>query len=411
MSVWPWGRLVLPVFLLLWLCAAASAQEMTHEQALDRLERENSQMRALAARVRAVQAETQAWSLFPNPAATYSREDAAGAKDDFLLVQQSVPVNGRRALLRSAGSAQIRATEAETTYERLLLRSDFRASFYELLLAQQRVVLLESWVGQLRSTVNILQARQREGESSTFDRLRGERELADAEASLASPQIALAQARSRLASHLAPGTDPASIRVRGDFSSGESLPPLAELISRALSLRGDYGAGQQQLQRLGFERRAAARLAIPEPHVTAGLKSSSAPGRTGNGYLLSVTVSLPVFNRGQTEVNRIRATEERTQAELAARRQKIETDVRAAYEAAQLRRRIAEDYARELGTRGNELAQIAQVAYQEGEQGILELLDAHRVAMLSGLQALELSWLGKQAEIDLNRAVGEEVLP
>jgi cobalt-zinc-cadmium efflux system outer membrane protein len=410
MSVCPWKRLALSVFLL-WLCGSAAAQELTQEQALERFERENPQVRALAARVQAVQAETQAWSLLPNPAATYSREDAAGAKDDFLLVQQSLPVNGRLGLLRNAGSAQVRATEAETTYERLLLRSDFRATFYELLLAQQRVVLLESWVRQLRGTVNILQARQREGESSTFDRLRGERELADAEASLASPQIVLAQARSRLASYLEPGTDPASIRVRGDFSSGEPLPPLAELISRALSIRGDYAAGQQQLQRLGFERRAASRLAIPDPHVTAGLKASTAPGRNGNGYLLSVTVSLPVFNRGQTEVSRIRATEERTQAELAARRQKIETDVRAAYEAAQLRRRIAEDYARQLGTRGNELAQIAEVAYREGEQGILELLDAHRVAMLSGLQALELSWLSKQAEIELNRSVGEEVLP
>lgn len=411
MSVCPWARFVLSVFLLLWLCVTAAAQELTQEQALQRFERENPHLRALAARVQAVQAETQAWSLLPNPAATYSREDAAGAKDDFLLVQQSLPVNGRLGLLRNAGSAQVRAAEAEAGYERLLLRSDFRAVFYELLLAQQRVVLLESWIRQLRGTVNILQTRQQEGEGSTFDRLRGERELADAEASLASPQIVMAQARSRLASYLAPGSDPTPMTVRGDFGSGESLPPLAELLSRALAIRGDYAAGQRQLERLGFERQAASRLAIPDPQVTAGLKASTAPGRSGNGYLLSVTMPIPLFNRGQTEVNRIRATEERTQAELAARRQKIETDVRAAYEAARLRRRIAEDYARQLGDRGTELARIAQVAYQEGEQGILELLDAHRVAMLSGLQALELSWLSRQAEIDLNRSVGEEVLP
>jgi cobalt-zinc-cadmium efflux system outer membrane protein len=403
--------LALSAFLFLWGGGIAAAQEMTQEQALERFERENPQARALAARVPIARAETRGWSLPPNPAATFSREDAAGAKDEFLLVQQSLPVNGRLGLLRSAGSAQVSATEAETVYERLLLRSDFRSAFYALLLAQQRVALLEAWIGQLRDVVRILQERQQAGEGSTFDRLRGERELADVAASLASPQVVLAQARSRLASFLAPGTDAASLVVRGDFSAGGVLPPLPDILARAVSVRGDYAAGQRQLERFGLERRAAARVAIPDPIITAGLKSSTVPGRSGNGYVLSVTVPLPVFNHGQADVDRLRATEDRTQAELAARRQQIESDARAAHEAVRLRRQAAEEYARTLGDRGIEMARIAQVAYEEGERGILELLDAHRVAMLSGLQALDLSWLNKQAEIELNRSVGEEVLP
>ena len=36
------------------------------------------------------------------------------------------------------------------------------------------------------------------------------------------------------------------------------------------------------------------------------------------------------------------------------------------------------------------MARAAQVAYEEGDRGILELLDAHRVAMQAGLQALDL---------------------
>jgi cobalt-zinc-cadmium efflux system outer membrane protein len=411
MLICRWRHAALVASVLLGLTVVAAAQEMALPEALEKFERENPQVQALAAKVRVVQAETQAWSLLPNPAATYSREDAAGGKDDFVLVQQTIPLNGRLGLLRSAGSSQVRASEAEAGYELQLLRSDFRDAFYELLLSQQRTALLEAWVARLDGIANILQVRQREGEGSAFDRLRGERELADAETNLASQRIALARARSRLASFLAPGTDPASLTLRGDFGSGESLPALPDLLARALAIRGDYRAGRQQLERLDFERRAASRQVIPDPHFTAGLKSTSAPGRSGNGYMVAVTVPIPLFNRGQTDVNRIRATEERTRAELAARRQKIETDVRAAYETARMRRRIAEDYARELGTRGSELARIADVAYQEGDQGILQLLDAHRVATLSNLQALELSWLSKQAEIELNRSVGEEVLP
>ena len=384
---------------------------MTEAEALRRFEGENPRARAISARVRIVRAETRAWSLPPNPAVTYNREDAAGAKDDFLLVQQSVPVSGRLGLLRNAGNSAVRAADAEVSYELLQLRSDFRTAFYALLLAQERVGLLEGWVRQLQEVVRILREREREGEGSAFDRLRAERELADAEANLASGLVILAQARSRLASFFTPGTNPASLVVKGDFSAGAGVPPLQELTSRALSVRGDYAAGERQLERLDFERRAAARLAVPEPVFTAGLKRSTTPMLAANGYVFSVTVPIPLFNRGQTEMDRVRETEARMQAELASRRQQIESEVQAAYETINLRRRIASEYARELGDKGARLSQIGQLAYQEGEQGILELLDAHRVAVFSRVQVLELGWAAKQAEIELNRAIGEEVLP
>jgi outer membrane protein, heavy metal efflux system len=408
-----WVRIALSGVLLVGGAGIAAAQEMTQEQALERFERESPQLRALAGRVAVTRAETRAWSLPPNPAATFSREDAAGAKDDFVMLQQSVPLNGRLGLLRSAGSAQVSATEAEVAYQRLLLRSDFRTAVYAVLLAQQRVTLLEAWRRRLQDVVRILRERQQAGEGSVFDRMRGERELTDAAASLTSQQVALEQARSRLASYLAPGTEPAALAVRGDFSFSEdrALPPLPEILARAVAMRGDYVSGQRQLERVAFERRAATRVVIPDPILTAGLKTSTAPGRSGKGYVLSVTVPLAVFNRGQADRDRLRATEERTQFEQAARRQQIESDVRAAYEAARLRRQAAADYSRELGNTGTEMTRIAQVAYEEGDRGILELLDAHRVAMQSSLQVLELSWLSKQAEIDLNRSVGEEVLP
>jgi len=407
------SRVAVSALFLLWGAAAAAAQQISLPETLQRFERENAQARALAAGVQIVRAETQARNLLPNPLATYNREDAASSRDVFVLVQQSLPVNGRRGLLRNAGSAQSRAAESESAYELLLLRSDVRTAFYGLLLAQERTTLLEAWVRRLGAMAGILQERQRQGEGSAFDRLRGERELADAQATLASQQVQLARARSQLASFFAPGTDPATLVARGNLSdlAPAPLPPLPELLSRALQARGDYAAVQRQIEGAGFERRAASRLSIPDPLLTAGLKSSTAPGRSGNGYVLSVTVPVPLFNHGQAESNRTRAAEERARAELAARRQQIETGVRATHEAVRLHRRIAEEYARQLGENATELARIAELAYQEGEKGILELLDAQRVAAFSGLQSLDLAWSSKQAEIDLNRSVGEEVLP
>ena len=93
------GRgIALSVLLIASSAALAEAQEMTEADALRRFERENAQARAFSAGIRVVRAETRAWSLPPNPAVTYTREDAAGAQDNFFLVQQSVPLSGRLGL-------------------------------------------------------------------------------------------------------------------------------------------------------------------------------------------------------------------------------------------------------------------------------------------------------------------------
>ena len=72
---------------------------------------------------------------------------------------------------------------------------------------------------------------------------------------------------------------------------------------------------------------------------------------------------------------------------------------------------MAEQHIRQLGAPTQRLADIAQLAYQEGELGILELLDAYRVGLFSRLRSVELLGAARKAEIELDRAAGQEVIP
>ncbi len=387
------------------------AQELTEEEALRRFEAESPRVRALRAGVEVVRAEMRGRSLAPNPTIAFTREDAGGTKDDFFLVQQALPVTGRLGLLRRAGQAAVNATQAESSHALLQLRSNLRLAFYDLLLAQERETVLRRGVVELEEVVRILRLREQEGEGSAFDRLRAERELADIGAESSTTEVLHAQAQSHLASFFAPGTEASSLTAKAEFSSRGPLPPLAQLVARALAARSDYKAGEWQMERLRFERNAAQRQRIPEPVLTAGSKTVRALGIVSRGYVVTLTVPIPLFNRGQTEAARARADYQKVQAERDALRQHIETKVTAAHAATRIRRRTADTYVRELGEKGVELARIAQIAYREGEQGILELLDAQRVSLLSQLRVLDLSASAKQAEIELDRATGEEVLP
>lgn len=386
-----------------------AAQVLTEAEALRRYDQENAGLKGLAAQVRGVRAEARSWSKLDNPSVAYAQEDAAGTRDEFFLIQQSLPLSGRLGLLRKAGRAAVDSAEAETGYARLLLRSDFRAAFFGLLAAQERAALMESGVRPLREIVRVLGEREKEGESSTFDKLRAERELAETEAALETARILLAEARSRLASFLASGPDAEPLIAKGAFTNDAPLPSLEDLTARAIGARGDYLAERSRVQRFDYERKAAQRLFIPEPVVSAGVKKTTIPGLSDQGYSVSIAIPLPVFNTGGALKARARAAAEQSEAAAAVLRRAAETEVKAAYEALTGYRRIARQYARSLGDRGEKLSSISRLSYEEGEQGILELLDAHRVALNSRIQALELDLAAKLAEVELNRAVGEEV--
>ena len=72
-------------------------------------------------------------------------------------------------------------------------------------------------------------------------------------------------------------------------------------------------------------------------------------------------------------------------------------------------RQVAERQGEEILLRAGELRRIAELAYEEGEAGILDLLDAYRTSLATELRALTVRYEAKRAEIDRDRAMGVEV--
>ena len=391
--------------------AAAAGQTLTEDQALARLRAEHPRLEALRAGVEELAASVRQPSLPANPTVTFTREDAGLGRDDFLLVSQELPLAGRRRLLGEAALQATAAADARAADARLAFETRLRLAFADLLLAQAHEQVLEAGVSELRRLLTMLDLREREGEGSRFDRLRAEREAADVEADREAAAIHLATARAHVASFFAPGTPAAALAAAGDLSAGTPLAAAELLVERALARRADYRALAASADRWATERRAAGRLRLPVAAVTGGLKRAGLATARESGYSIGATVTVPLFDRGQARAARAEAARARTGAERRTLRTRIEREVRVAHGAASRYRDLAARYRAGSVEPAAELVAIAEAAYEEGEYGILELLDAHRVALRARLRFLELSAAARRAAIELDRAVGGEATP
>ena len=405
------GLLVLAAGFCGLIAASASAQTLAEEQALARMRMEHPQVRVLRLTVRELEAAARERSLLANPTVSYTREDAGVSVDDFLLVTQELPVRGRLGLLGEAAEQEVTAAQARADADLVAFETRLRLAFADLLLAQERAQTLESSLSELNRLVDVLRVREQEGEGSRFDRLRAEREVADIDTDLSTVAIDRLTAQARLAAFFAPGTDPAGLTAVGRLTDGGTVPDLDSLVAQAVARRSDYRALTLSEAQWATERRAAERLRRPGAAVTAGVKRAGPPTARESGYVVTATVAVPLFNRGQAQVARAEAARGRTDAERQALRARIESEVRVSHAAASRYRELADSYRAGSVERAAELAAIATTGYEEGEYGILELLDAHRVTLGAGLRLLDLSAAARRAAVELDRAIGGETTP
>jgi cobalt-zinc-cadmium efflux system outer membrane protein len=403
--------LLLPAVLLGLLPPAAAGQPLTEEEVLERVRAGHPYLQALRLGIREVEAEARERSLIPNPTVGYTREDTGLGVDDFLLLSLELPLRGRAGLLHDAATQAATTAEARADASRLNFEARLRLAFTDLLLAQERAAAFGAGVGELGRLVDVLRVREREGEGSRFDRLRTEREVADIETDLQAAGIDRSLAQARLAAFLVHDTPPGGLSAAGRLLDGGDMAGVDDLLAEALAQRADHRALALGESRWATERRAAERLRLPAPAVTAGLKRSSAAAARESGYVIAATLAVPLFNRGQQQVTRAEAARARHVAERDALRLRIESEVRAAHAEATRYRALAERYRNQSLEPAAELAEIAAAAYEEGEYGILELLDAHRVVLSARLRLLELSAAARRAAIHLDLAVGREVAP
>lgn len=331
------------------------------------------------------------------------REFAGDPSEATLRLSQTFDTSGRRGLRRRGAEARLDAARLQHEGEREERAARIRTRFYTALHEQGRVEVLRAWDARVGEAASIVRDREREGEASGYDlrRLDHERALARAERDEALARLALAW--ESLLALIEPG------ERRFATAEGRLLPdapPPIESVAARLEVRPDLLALRQREESARLARQVSDRAAIPDLTVGLGVKRFRDPEREDWGLVLDLSLPLAVFDRGQAAAARADAESRAIAGEYELALREARGSLRGLWQKAVELQRAASRLRAEDVPRATGLAQTARHAYQAGEIGILELLDAHRSVKEVEGRALDLALESRLATIELERLGG-----
>lgn len=329
-----------------------------------------------------------------NPDVEASYEGGGGETEWQLRLVQPIDLSGRRGALRDAARAEAAAVDADIDRRRQLLVSDVRTAFVQCAAATAELDIWQRYTDELTEAERVSSARAEAGDTAVYDvrRVRVEQRSAQAQLARANGEkVAGCAALSSLT-----GIEELQVELSA-ITQVESAPISNE--------RPDILAQEQRVLAASQRVSAARRSRLPQIAVGAGVRAVDDGISTAYGPALSLGVSLPIWNGGGAAVRREQALLAARENELMIARRQAEAEV----EAASARRSATREAAiTAAGARDDagRLGTIADTAYQAGEIGVVELLDAYEAARDADLSVIALALEAALAAIEYDLTTG-----
>ncbi|HYT69051.1 MAG TPA: TolC family protein [Vicinamibacterales bacterium] len=365
---------------------------LTIAQAIDQGLRQEPGLRETRTAIGAARGERRQAALRPNPMVSAERREEVGGGDNQTMIGVELPLDlFRRGARVEAADRTIAVTERAAEDRERLLAAEIRDRIGIVLAAARRLDVLDALVEASRRTVELLDARVREGAAPPIDRdvatvelqrLRANRELAIGQADAAvaelkpllgvAPESALKLRNSLEASATGDSaeSDAAPTTRRADVLEAEAQVAAAEarVVQVRQEAKPDIGVFASYMRMdAGFPQLAFGSSGALQPihaifHNAAG----------------GVRVTVPVFNRSQGALAAARARSESAAYNLEARRLTAGAEVAAARARDAAARRALTGYSSEARKMALRNLDVFRETYQLGRATLLDVLNEQR---------------------------------
>ncbi len=401
---------VLVAALIGW-CAVARAAPATLglAETLRRVAELGPDQAAARATVPIAAADVRTARMFPNPSIS---ANAGRAEPVFAAtLTLHLPILGQREAHVHAAERALDQTRLETTLALWHLRHDARLAYYSAARADDELAIARQVETLTRRVAQIAAERYDAGAGSLLEKLQAGLVEDRARQDVSDRAAALRVARLELARMV--GLGPDELAALGDaLATVGTTPPIPALL-------GDAGRAHPELQALGAERfaaeaRAHAARADRRPvfHVDLGVEMldavtcGNANGDRCLGPRGALAFDLPVFNLNGGPIARAEAEARAATIKRDAATARIETRVRAAYEAFSAAGQRARFFEARYVPAATQVEAMAREGFAAGRTGLLPLIEAQRSLLDSRLGQTEARFAVQSARADLEEASG-----
>jgi cobalt-zinc-cadmium efflux system outer membrane protein len=337
----------------------------------------------------------------PNPEATVEFEKETPKQSYGVAVP--LELGGKRAKRIAVSEATIHAGEAELTATIAQVRNEVRRAYYDVLVAEARLVVLRELRDLAQRVRDTAQARFDAGDAPRLEVLQASLVLAAAENEAIATQGVLVAAQTRLNALIGQPLD-TSQRLSTSLDAGGPVE-----MDAALNLARTGSATLALLDRQIEQQRARLALAhalrTPDLVPTATLTHDAEPEFT-YGWRAGLAVTVPIFTTHSAGVAVEQTTLDQLMAQRQAAVQRMTGEVTAAAAAAEAHRQTYIRYRDLILPQAQQVEQLAQDSYQLGQTGLASLLQSLQASRDLRLRSLDAVSELHAAIADLEQAIG-----
>ena len=344
----------------------------------------------------------------PNPELAYSLEDARSrTRTQSWQLNLPVELGGKRAARTKAAEKSREQAQAQLNELKAALRANVAAAYFDVLTAQERLVLAKDSVALAKSSTDTVAKRVAAGKVSPVEESKARVAEAGIRVELAQAASEQRNALSRLFALLGKIEAPFTV-LEGKAENLPPVPKLADLQSLISS------SPAVVLARIEVDRRKALTdleqsKRVPDITVSAGIQRSNETQR--NILLFGVSVPLPVFDRNQGNLLEALKLEDKARDELQGATVRLHSEVAQAQERLSTITAEVQSLRQDVLPGAKSAYDAATIGFENGKFNFLEVLDAQRTYFTAKSQYLKALGEAHRAAADVDRLLGGSTGP
>jgi outer membrane protein, heavy metal efflux system len=319
---------------------------------------------------------------YPNPLITAQSADGAirDPSNGIRIIERAVSVHqtvewpGMREARQDAAAAGLAGATVGLEEARLNLIAEVKGLFYELLLAERTVDLLQQNFETVQEVARIVKARVRSGEGPQFESVKAEVEVLKAKQELTKAKnvvrVKLVGLDTLTAGSLGP-----RYKVQGDFRSLRDRLDPEQMAARDLSQHPILKRQGKLVEQAEFAVTKERQARVPNVTLFGGYAREA--GR--EAVLGGLTVPTPLWYRQQGHIATALGSQRKEEAELIRARNDLARAINQHAREAETAQEQILVYEEGLLKQAQEALRIAQLSFRQGASSLLDVLDAQRV--------------------------------